>query len=298
MMGGEVGFASRLGHGSCFWFDLPLVEAPAPAPAETVARASRLLTATGERPCVLVVDDNATNRLVARSLLDRLGCRTELAGDGAEAIEAAGRERFDLILMDISMPVMDGIEATRRLRAQGLATPIVALTASAGFGDAEKFLAAGMNDCLLKPVSAEALANTLARAFGSRGDAGSEGRSPPVRAASPVLDQGYLGGLPAEIGEETLAIRLQTAEGDLTLHAGRCRDALASANRAELRAAAHALKVIAASVGATALRGRAAALELTAREPTAELPASLDLSDLLEATLRTMAAASPALAQA
>ena len=171
MMGGEVGFASRLGHGSCFWFDLPLVEAPAPAPAETVARASRLLTATGERPCVLVVDDNATNRLVARSLLDRLGCRTDLAGDGAEAIEAAGRERFDLILMDISMPVMDGIEATRRLRAQGLATPIVALTASAGFADAEKFIAAGTNDCLLKPVSADALANTLAR--------------PPMRSRAP-----------------------------------------------------------------------------------------------------------------
>ncbi|WP_372785750.1 response regulator, partial [Phenylobacterium sp.] len=117
---------------------------------------------------------NATNRMVAQALCEMFDCTSESANDGAEALEAARAGRFDLILMDIKMPVMDGVAATKAIRAlpgpPGL-VPIIALTANAEPEDAEGYLAAGMNGVVEKPMKPEHLLAALQEALGEAADA-------------------------------------------------------------------------------------------------------------------------------
>ncbi len=113
---------------------------------------------------ILLVEDNAVNQVVARGLLANLGhTRVTLAGDGLQALEACAREPFDLVLMDCQMPGMDGLRATALLRERGVATPILALTASPVIGDRDRCLAAGMDDYLTKPIDPALLARKLAQ---------------------------------------------------------------------------------------------------------------------------------------
>jgi two-component system, sensor histidine kinase len=117
---------------------------------------------------VLVVDDNATNRMVAQALCEMFDCTCEAACDGAEAIEAVRNGRFDLILMDIKMPKMDGVTAARAIRALGAEAgevPIVALTANADPDDAASYLAAGMDGVIEKPMKPEHLLAVLQQAL-------------------------------------------------------------------------------------------------------------------------------------
>ena len=117
-----------------------------------------------ERTHILIVDDNATNRMVAGALCEMFGCTTQTAEDGVEAVEAARAGRFDLILMDIKMPRMDGIEATRAIRRLPGAlgrTPIVALTANSDADAAKVYLASGMNAVVEKPIKPDRLLETL-----------------------------------------------------------------------------------------------------------------------------------------
>ncbi|MFN7388024.1 ATP-binding protein [Brevundimonas sp.] len=119
---------------------------------------------------VLIADDNATNRFVAAKLLEMFGCSHEAVADGAEAVEAVRARPFDLILMDIKMPVMDGVAATRAIRALPGAVgriPILALTANADPRDAEDYLAAGMTGVVAKPVQPDTLLNAMRLALGS-----------------------------------------------------------------------------------------------------------------------------------
>jgi CheY-like chemotaxis protein len=115
---------------------------------------------------VLLVEDNIVNQRVARRFLERLDCEVEVVDDGAQAVAVCGRRRYGLILMDMQMPVMDGLEATRRIRASeagGARTPIVALTADAMSGTLERCLAAGMDDYLTKPLDAARLSAVIKR---------------------------------------------------------------------------------------------------------------------------------------
>ena len=123
---------------------------------------------TGRAAHILVVDDNATNRMVAQSLVEMFDCTSEAAEDGDEAVEAARSGRFDLILMDIKMPRMDGVAATRIIRAMSGPvgqTPIIALTANADPEDAAGYLAAGMNGVVEKPMKPEHLLTALQQAL-------------------------------------------------------------------------------------------------------------------------------------
>jgi CheY-like chemotaxis protein len=117
---------------------------------------------------VLVAEDNFTNRQVALSILEKLGLDADAVASGAAAVQALESIPYDLVLMDVQMPVMDGIEATRQIRSPESAVPnhhipIIAMTAHAMPGDRERFLGLGMNDYVSKPVSARALAEALAR---------------------------------------------------------------------------------------------------------------------------------------
>jgi CheY-like chemotaxis protein len=136
-----------------------------PFPPKTIKAADRLepLVIEGRKPRLLLVEDNKANQLVGKALLEHLGCEVEVVADGADACSRACGGAYDLILMDLSMPVMDGIEATRRLRALGVGVPIVALTATPA--EREALQAGGFNGCLTKPVSAAALRAAIARSL-------------------------------------------------------------------------------------------------------------------------------------
>ncbi len=160
-MGGTLTVSSRVGNGSEFTVDLPSVLAEVEVAPELPA--SRAMVSSRR---VLVVDDNPINLLVARGLVEKAGYSVEVAHNGREAVDAVDREEFALVLMDCQMPEMDGLEATRRIRASPnrSSTPIVALTASGLPEELAACLAAGMDDCLVKPVSASMLQRALSRA--------------------------------------------------------------------------------------------------------------------------------------
>jgi CheY-like chemotaxis protein len=154
-LGGQIRSEANVGAGSTIVFELPANEAIAAAEPSVDA------TATVKRAAhVLVVDDNATNRMVAEALCEMFDCTSECVEDGMEALEAARSGRFDLILMDIRMPRMDGVEATKAIRAlpgSAGAVPIIALTANADVEDAKNYVAVGMHSVVEKPIKPERL---------------------------------------------------------------------------------------------------------------------------------------------
>ncbi len=165
LMGGQLAVESRPGHGSTFHFtaSFPTARVPLPQP-QACARPSSALPQLGLR--VLVVDDNAINRLIAARMVQRLGCEVVPVEGGKAAVAAATQERFDVVMMDCSMPDMDGYQATACIRAAPKPfadVPIVALTANALSGDRERCLAAGMDDYLTKPMQLAQLEQMLRR---------------------------------------------------------------------------------------------------------------------------------------
>jgi CheY-like chemotaxis protein len=165
LMGGQVGHEPLQPRGSNFWLEVPLSLAAAkdlPARADSAVNAQALEGLAGRR--VLVVEDNLVNQQVSRELLQSLGLRVELADDGQHALDLLRFKTFDLILMDVQMPVMDGLEATRRIREElKLKVPVVAMTADVGMEDRQACLDAGMNDHLPKPFELEQLWEVLQR---------------------------------------------------------------------------------------------------------------------------------------
>jgi signal transduction histidine kinase/HPt (histidine-containing phosphotransfer) domain-containing protein/ActR/RegA family two-component response regulator len=183
LMGGTVGVGSQPGQGSTFWFTARLKRGQALAPALTAATAAAtaeqagtdlltVLKVCSEGCRILLVEDNTINRMVAAALLEDTDIMMDVAENGAAAVEMAGRRRYDLILMDLQMPVMDGIEATKVIRRMpgGTHTPIIAMTANAFSEDRARCFAAGMNDHIGKPVLPEVLYATLIKWLPPRRD--------------------------------------------------------------------------------------------------------------------------------
>ncbi len=171
MMGGSIRAESRVGVGSRFWVTIPLektaVDRAESGSVAVVDEASQ----TRDMPLdlrILLAEDNVVNQTVALGMLKKLGLKASLAQSGHEVLDALQSASYDLVLMDVQMPEMDGLEATRQIRAGvagdgNIALPIVAMTAHAMKGDRERCLAAGMNDYVSKPVALDALAAVVAR---------------------------------------------------------------------------------------------------------------------------------------
>jgi signal transduction histidine kinase/CheY-like chemotaxis protein len=171
LMGGRVGVSSTPGVGSTFWFEIAPRVAASQAPAPEVGEAAPETEGeeAGVAAHVLLVDDHAVNRQLGVTVLSLLGCTVDVAENGAEAVAAARKGGYDLILMDVHMPVMDGIEATRAIRAltaPASETPIVSMSADVMAEAQARCAAAGMNDRVPKPIAIADLHACLTRWIG------------------------------------------------------------------------------------------------------------------------------------
>jgi two-component system sensor histidine kinase/response regulator len=249
---------------------------------------------------VLLVEDNATNRRVAELFLERAGCGVVAAADGREALELLRKQPFDLVLMDVQMPVMDGLEATRRIREEiprGARVPIVGLTANALREQVEACRAAGMDEVIAKPLERERLEAVLERyapAVGTR--SGRHVIRPPAGRAAGRATMGN-GEISVErfrevtMGDATLARGLvQSFEHSAT---SACADVAAGLERGDFtlaKRAAHTLVGASANMGATRLEAVAAAMEQAAGQRDA-----ITLAPLVGAARQRLAAALDAL---
>jgi CheY-like chemotaxis protein len=214
---------------------------------------------------ILLTEDNTVNQRLALRLLEKLGYRGDVAGNGIEAIEALERQPYDLILMDVQMPEMDGLEATRRIveRWPEVERPwIIAMTAEAMQDDRERCFEAGMNDYLTKPIRPHELVGAIERTPKRRRlaeSADGDGRSGPIdRAVLTRLSQSMGGddAFVAELIDQFLA--------DAPGYVAAVREGLAADDAEAVRRAAHTLKSNAATLGANELADRSRELETTA----------------------------------
>jgi signal transduction histidine kinase/DNA-binding response OmpR family regulator len=259
-MGGSIGVESRVGHGSTFYFDI-LLRARRASDESGAPRAE--LPPKERAPAtfhVLVAEDNATNRLVATRMLERIGHKVDAVPDGREAVAAVQSGNYDVVLMDLMMPEMDGLAATEAIRAlpgELSKIPIVGLTAADSRGDENACRAAGMNHFATKPITAARLAEAI-----STVTAGLTPRHGPPARAAPVenrtFDPAVLDELVRELGADVAAEVVRMFIENARHEVANIRELVGQASSTELARLAHSMANTARSVGLLRV-GRAAA---------------------------------------
>jgi two-component system, sensor histidine kinase and response regulator len=297
LMGGDVGVRSRVGHGSTFWFtahvgvnELP-ADFDATQPAALCLEARDIGAIRGAR--ILLVEDNEINQHVASEILRDAGFEVDIAENGLVGVAMTQRTRYDLVLMDMQMPVMDGLTATRELR-KTLAPAdlrIVAMTANAMDRDRQACLSAGMDDFVPKPIDPPELWRVLMRWIPPRASA-----APQSIESIPGLDTAA--GMHRMMGKRKLYLQMlrRFADGQHDTPE-RLRQALAIDDWETAERLAHSTKGVAATIGATQVPQHAAALESLLRRRVAREQIDEKLDDFersLQDLVRRIAAALPA----
>jgi two-component system, sensor histidine kinase len=268
-MGGTIEVESTEGAGSRFTIEIPCEVTD----AVEQSTAPIVVGPPAGQAHVLIVEDNPVNQLVAQGLLQKMGMTVSCVGDGAAAVEAVRSAAYDLVLMDMQMPIMDGLTATRIIRAEGNAVPIIGLTANAFVSDRDACLAAGMDAFLTKPITRAKLEDTLWPIL--RG-------SPPALVevpsdAAPLVDLVQQNALIAELGQEQFDELMHMFGED-------ARSILVTLGQLEITEelirAMHSLKGMARTLGLTAIGDAAAEGEMTLR--SGKLPDLTEITRLLE----------------
>ena len=264
LMGGTFGLDSELGVGSRFWFTLPVT-----AFKGELAQSAPVVPRHFKGK-VLLVEDSPTNQMVARNLLEKVGCELWIVQSGEEAIQLVTKHTFDLVLMDISMPGMDGLEATRCIRQLGgrhRQLPIVAMTAHALAQDRASCLNAGMNDYLAKPIRRVQLYEMLAKWLEAVDSPGEQNCGVlPITEAPKLLDEQILLSLGEDTSREALHHIVELFSEELLRLKGQLIQAIDLQEWSAASACAHAIKSSSGSLGAQALYESASGLELVCRQ--------------------------------
>ncbi len=301
LMGGNTGAESAPGQGSLFWFTARVepgdVLAARLTDAPVAPSGDRLTHLRGRS--LLLVEDNLINREVAIDLLGGVDIHPDCAGDGRQALEMASRKEYEIILMDVQMPIMDGMAATaaiRRLPAHA-DTPILAMTASVFREDLDQYLEAGMNDLVPKPVDPDALYTALARWLPGRASpADDDAKATTPESAMAMPDAlASIDGLDPAIGLVCVRGKYSSYTRLLRKFAEEHRDDMQLLRRQceagdleSARRTVHTLKGLAATLGARPLRDESALLEVALRDGCKETEIQAQ-TDALEARLNTLA---------
>ncbi|MBC7951198.1 MAG: DUF3369 domain-containing protein [Rhodospirillaceae bacterium] len=281
VMDGDIGVTSASGEGSTFWFNirLPLAEAAEEQRAAPAAvRADKPLH-------LLLAEDNAVNQKVATLILERGGHKVTPVVNGLQALKAVQEADYDLVLMDMQMPEMDGLEATRRIRAlppPKSLVPILALTANALAAEFERCMVAGMDGFVTKPFQIELLFSEIARIMADSKRTSTS--RPPEVPRTPSVDRAVLHGLHDRFNAQQVGALLADYLVDTRSKRADMARFAAANERDRLQSNAHDLKVNSANFGLLSLRNLAEAIELSCQDGRwmdaihllAELPGRLD----------------------
>ena len=290
-MEGSISVSSVLGEGSTFCIRMPFeiaTELKESVSANTDLGILR--TAQGAAPRVLLVEDVPANQLVARMHLEKFGCVVDLANDGVDAVAACHRRAYDIILMDVSMPRMNGIDATIQIRGlpdnENVSTPIIGITAFAFTSEWEQFVEAGMNLVLSKPLQRETLHDAIQSFLAQEASVASRDDADPIPAG---LDKEALEASIKGLSDDQVQRVIGQVRDDLSLHRENAISFAKDGRLKDLGRACHAIKGLAASFGGSALALTARKIEALVKSDDSEKAFTMTINRVGTATdeLRT-----------
>jgi signal transduction histidine kinase/DNA-binding NarL/FixJ family response regulator len=281
LMGGQIGVVTDIGEGCTFWFEVPVGVGRQPQPF--MADSDVPLTAKPLR--ILVADDNRVNRMIAQMLLAKYGHAVETVVNGREAVDAVRKSDYDLVLMDVQMPEMDGLTATAQIRSLDeprRSIKIIALTANAMTGQREEYIANGMNDYVSKPINSKLLFSAIERA--TRGAVALSDASPIALMADtdrrrtsrrrsdaaaefnslPVFDRSVIAAWSAGMDKADVGATLECVPDESVRSLNEIKAAIGAGDLKEAKRIAHRMKGMASNLGASRLAAVARSIEIDA----------------------------------